>query len=108
MTDEEKILITYSTMHETTDIKINCTTNEAFYEDEKVDVDIRSFKHRLFEIVNLWDEEMINDNILDGISYSVSIQIHGKLISYHGRNKFPVNFKKFQRLIDEVKNAKKI
>ena len=69
---------------------------------EKNNIDIEDFTRRLFVIVASWDEEMINDSILDAESYSVVIHKDDKKFSFEGRGKYPENYNKFIELVMEV------
>lgn len=55
---------------------------------------------RVREIVSSWEHEMVNENILDGMSYHVVFYKNGKKeTEYQGRNKFPNNFADFIALL---------
>lgn len=62
--------------------------------------DIPALVHRIREIVSSWEHEMVNNNILDGMSYHVTFYKNGiKEADYQGQNKFPNNFADFINLL---------
>lgn len=87
-------------------IKLNLVVDDKkclIVNGKEKNVNVDSFVFRLKKIVEEWDEFMIDDSIMDGLSYSVSISENGSKKTYEGRNKFPNNFFSFISLMDGVR-----
>ena len=66
-------------------------------------INIETFMFHLKYIVEDWEPKYENNNLLDGLSYSVVIDKGQDKFSSKGINKFPKNFSSFLQLIEEVK-----
>ena len=69
----------------------------------------RFFKYleKFFGIIDNWDKEYINTNVIDGNNWKLSIiYSNGNKKEYRGKSSYPNNFEAFERLnqelIDEV------
>lgn len=63
-------------------------------------IDIPKFVQRLSEITASWEHEMVDESILDGICYHVTVSKDGETTDeYQGQNKFPDNYLEFKALL---------
>lgn len=68
------------------------------------------YLEKLFCIIDNWDKEYINTNMVDGSSWKLCISYsNGDKKEYRGRSSYPNNFEAFERLnqelINEVQNG---
>ncbi len=98
-----KITVSVFNMYNSRYLVLDDEKNEATFNGQKVNIDIKPFASRLLAIVSSWDERMVNEMVLDGESYFVKIEKDGKVYTYEGRNKFPVNYRDFVGLLRENK-----
>ena len=96
-----KIVVNVFTMHKSTYLQIDTNTKQASLNSKKIALDVDLFANRLLKIVSSWENKMINNFILDGISYSVTIDNNGVETKYEGKNKFPKNFQEFTELLED-------
>ena len=88
-------------------LKIDCVTGQATLTTsdgenfmDPIELDVQQFTRELCEIVSIWETKMVNNGILDGIFYYVSIECQdGAVYEYTGRNAFPSNFDCFLSLL---------
>ncbi len=94
-----KITVSIFNMYNSKYLVLDDEKNEATFNGKKIDLDIPPFASRLLTIISSWDHKMINDMILDGESYYVKVEKDGKVYTYEGRNKFPINYRDFVELL---------
>lgn len=94
-----KILVTLTNLYNSIALKLDCEKNEATLNGKQIKLNVPIFSSKLLSIVSSWDNKMINDMVLDGISYSVEINKDGKRYKYEGRNDFPDNYNEFISLL---------
>ena len=102
MSKDFKISLGLSNLRKSVNLNLDYTTSTATLNGKPINLDVRNFMNKICEITSSWEEKMINENILDGLSYFVYIQKDGKIKKYEGQNKFPKNFSQFIILLDEV------
>jgi len=98
--------IKLQTLAKITDITID-DQQRFFLDGKQQKINVDNFMFHLKNIVRNWEEEYINQSILDGLSFSVTLTKDGRKFTSRGRNKFPDNFSCFLRLIEEVQNVAK-
>jgi hypothetical protein len=63
------------------------------------------FLDRLLKKIKIqsWKKNYINDNILDGFAWRITITSHeNKIITFYGQNDYPDNWDNFYRLVEKV------
>ena len=70
-------------------------TNETNYDAERL-----IFK--VSDMVSDWPNELINDDICDGLEYRISIKTGSEEKTYIFKNKFPEDIYRLKSLIEEV------
>ena len=100
-----KISITVQNLSSVINLSINDETNEAILNGNEIQIDVSAFVSKLVAIVSSWEKEMINNLIVDGESYSVKIENQCKTYKYVGRNKFPINYRDFKKLISSLSSV---
>ena len=88
-------------INKSTHLQIDTDRKEATLNSKKISLDVDGFARKLLPIVSSWEHKMINNFILDGLSYSVTIIDNGKESKYEGKNKFPKNFNEFTGLLED-------
>lgn len=88
------------------DIVANATNNTIMLNDEVVKFDVNYFISEIQDIVKSWKPKMINYAVLDGAWYSVEINDGINERVFKGKNRYPRNYDRFKKLIEQVKNAK--
>ena len=89
MNNKFKINLGFANLAKTVVLNLDYENNKAVLNNKSYKMDVRGFMDKLATIVSSWEEVMINNSILDGISYHVYLQRNGELKKYVGRNKFP-------------------
>jgi len=69
------------------------------------------FISKFFGIINGWNKQYVDNNIIDGIEWQLQIKFKdGTVQKYKGKNAFPENFSKLDELkneiIDEIKRKR--
>ena len=73
-----------------------------YLNDKLVEVDAKYFVGRVAVITSSWDEKMIDNSKVDGISYKVKLVKGEREKVFEGKNMFPKNYDEFDSLIGEV------
>ena len=74
-----------------------------FVNGTQQNINVETFMFHLNHVTNGWESKYENNDIMDGLSYSVVVDKGQEKFSSEGKNKFPKNFSSFLRLIEEVK-----
>ena len=96
-----KVKVTVQNLREFIDIRLDTDTGRFLVNGVKTNHDPKKFLSSLQLIVASWQTEMIDDSIIDGESYSVTMVLNDQVREYIGRNSFPLNYSKFKSLIKE-------
>ena len=72
---------------------------------EKSLFDFSKFLFYLGNMIKSWPNKLIDNNIVDGASYSIVIKTNTEKRKYYFQNKFPENINNLDKLIGEIKNA---
>jgi len=70
-----------------------------------ISYDPEKLVYHVFDMTRGWPNHLINDDIIDGKSYSVKIEDGDKLESFVFQNKFPPNI---YRLIDLIRDVQRV
>ena len=100
-----EINIKYSSPYENIEIFIDSTKNIFSCNGIAVEINIYSFKEKLFDIVFSWDEINNVEDIKDSEFYMVSIKVDEESFFFSSNINFPENFQDFKNLLMEVKNG---
>lgn len=99
-----QILINIFNLTQIIDIIVDTNKNLFLLGDKKISIDTNNFANNLISIISSWKNEMINDSIIDGEHYSITIKENNVTTKYIGRNSFPPNYSTFKNLILGVLN----
>ncbi len=94
-----KVKITIKTISKQIDIVADNTEGVFTYNGYNVSDDVNLFVNSVKELVEPWEESLINKNVMDGISYTIRVIDGDKKIVRKGQNKLPDNFIKLEQLI---------
>ena len=97
--DEIFMEVSTFTMHRSVFLRLDYAFGKALLNGAPIEMDVKAFVKAMMLIVSSWEEEMVNDFIIDGKSYGVRFERNGKYYSFYGRNKFPDNYGDFSRLL---------
>ena len=56
--------------------------------------------------ITYWDNEYVDNNIIDGSSSKLIIYTNNEIIKYHFKNKYPYNYKNFVKILKELVDVK--
>lgn len=66
--------------------------------------DISKIFMSILEITQNWDELYMDNSILDGLHFSLTIECQDEIKSYQGKGGFPSNFNDFINLIKYIRS----
>ena len=97
-----KVKINISNLSSVIDLRVDNSTDKCTFNGKVIDIDTKDFVKRLQFIVASWELNMIDNSIIDGERYSVTMVLDDKVREYVGINKFPLNYGQFKDLVYEV------
>ena len=97
-----EVLVKLINQNEVINISADDELNKVVVNGKEVDFEAAYFIHRIVVITSSWQEKMIDNNIIDGVSYKVKLIKGKKEKVFEGKNCFPKNYGEFDRLLGEV------
>ena len=98
-----QINITLTSLKKNT--KIQLSDNKCVCDGKVKTLNCQEFIARILNIVAIWKPQMINKDIIDGLSYKVEVLNGDKTYKFDGQNCFPDNFIEFENVIKEIENC---
>lgn len=96
-----KVKITVRNMYEYIDIRFDTDTGRFLVNGIESKHDPKECLSKLQLIVASWRLSMIDDTVIDGEEYSVTMVMGDKVREYIGRNSFPMNYPEFKKFIKD-------
>ena len=100
-----KIDIKITSIAENILLQIDDEKNIVLYNNERKNIDAKKLSSQICLLVVSWKHTYINNSIIDGESFEITIHETDKDVVYSGRNSFPYDYEELKNLLLEVKNA---
>ncbi len=76
--------------------------NDVIIEEKNIELDTVKSIDLIKKYTTYWDNEYIDETVIDGIISELYIYVNDEIIKYSFKNKFPFNYHEFIKLLKEM------
>lgn len=85
----------YFVMIDLSNKRIVQRNNDVIIKDQQLDIDYNEITNLIKNYITYWDNEYIDNTIIDGIIDELKIYVDSEILEYKFKNKYPYNYNEF-------------